>query len=207
RVHVGDVVAGLAQRTLDAQPAQRGHVVGKVGVLLVHPRAQLAHGRDREALRGARAVLAQPVVQGALDPLADRGEGPHGVVQVEGDGAYGELHAAILRNGRRPFRLATDHSSSRAQRSRPSMGESTILVHTSSGTASNRPMKPHMKPNSISASTSSSGDSAMRWPTTIGVSSWPSRVCRTRYAATGSSAWPMSSHTISPISSRPVAAM
>ena len=69
----------------------------------------------------------------------------------------------------------------------PSTCSSTSFTQTSSGTDSSRPMIPHIHPNSISARISTSGDSAIRRPSTIGVTICPSIVCSTRYAAAGSS--------------------
>ncbi|KAG1309889.1 hypothetical protein G6F62_014728 [Rhizopus arrhizus] len=47
-------------------------------------------------------------------------------------------------------------------------------MHTSSGTASSSPIMPQAQPNTISARISTSGDSFMRRPSTIGVTTWPS---------------------------------
>src|SRR3546814_17144812 len=57
----------------------------------------------------------------------------------------------------------------------PSIFANTSFTHTSSGTASSRPMMPNSHQNTISARIRISGDSAMRRPRTTGVRLWPSR--------------------------------
>ena len=69
-----------------------------------HLLAHGAHALDREHGGGGGAVLAQPVVEDALDACADGGERPEGVVEVEGDGADGEAHRGDFTPGRQgPF--------------------------------------------------------------------------------------------------------
>ena len=96
------IVAAFLQRALDGQAAQQAEVMRMLRELREHPLAQVAHLADREALGGTRAVRNEPVVQGAFDALADRCEGPQGIVEVEGDGADGVVHARIV--GRHPAR-------------------------------------------------------------------------------------------------------
>ena len=91
-----DVAAGLAQRALDRQPPQRGQVMVQMRVLRMHLPAQVAHAGNGEALGGGRAVLEEEGVQALLDARADRREGPERVVEIEGDGADGKMHADIV---------------------------------------------------------------------------------------------------------------
>ena len=59
--------------------------------------AQFTHGLHRVHAGGGRAVLQHPIVQHLVDAGADGSERPQGVVQIEGDGEYGKVHPAILR--------------------------------------------------------------------------------------------------------------
>src|SRR5690606_29722293 len=134
----------------------------------------------RPAFGGAWRVRAQPVGQDPFGARDHGGDRPDGVVEVEGDGANRKIHHLIVSRARRAPTWVPGYSSSFAQPSRPSTLDRTILQHTSSGTASSRPMIPHSQPNTISARISTSGDSAIRAPSTIGVMIWPSMVCRPR---------------------------
>ena len=102
RIRMHRIVATEPHRPRQRQPAHAAEVVGEVGALAVELFAQLAHGVDREPRRGARAMLQQPGVLRVLDPRADRRERPQGVIQIEGDGADGEAHLAILPPGWTP---------------------------------------------------------------------------------------------------------
>ena len=102
RIQQVHACAALFQRFGQGQPAQGAEVVVQMRVVAERAFAQFTHGGDRVHAGGRRAVLQHPVVQHLVDTGTDGGERPQGVVQIEGDGEYGEIHPVILRQAHEP---------------------------------------------------------------------------------------------------------
>ena len=99
---VDRIVAGLAHRAFQGQPAHQAEVVGEVRVRGEEPsRSSRMRSIGNRCGGAAGSVVRSQACSAVLDPRPDRRERPQGVVEVEGDGADGErftrqFYAAIL---------------------------------------------------------------------------------------------------------------
>ena len=77
------VIAGIAQRVFQRQPALAGEIVRVLRMRGGDAFAQFAHRRHRVFVGRAWAALAQESVKGNLGALDHRPDRPQGIVEVQ----------------------------------------------------------------------------------------------------------------------------